>query len=283
MKVFLCILCTAQAIRIAPNPANFEKHVETFEDGEAKKPGIAGRQRHVWFNAAVEQGLVDKDRPIPQWGDVPSDLKEKISFYGFNTPKLPKSYVESVMAMNHTKTFRYMFSGSFVHLNKYRKWLPGFVKKNFGEKDYFKATDATNSYKAMGEFDRSLNHVAGFRPKSSCSTCMTFDVEYWQKMVSSEFVVTPGGDAPYSFRFYESILAGAIPIINNVDTDWHPTGFIGDNLLSIGYQYLMTTDSHKADQKMVDLNYQKFIRYQTFIQGDNNPADDKKNGLYPTL
>lgn len=190
--------------------------------------------------------------------------------------------------MNHTKSFRYMFSGSFVHLNKYRQWLPGFVKKTFGPEDYFRATDATPKWSPMGEFDKSLEEADGFRPKTlvngkRCGTCMKFDNTYWQHMVSSKFVVAPGGDAPYSFRFYESSLAGAIPIINNVDTDWHPTGYIGDHLRGIGYQYLMTTDVHEYDQKIADLNLKKFLRYQTFIQGDNNPEEDKKNGLYPTF
>lgn len=244
-----------------------------------------GRQRTTWQLAAIEAGILDK-MPGKQlgWGAVPQALEGKVSYYGFNIPKFPKSWVEKVIAMDTNKTIRYMFSGSFTHIPKlkYRKWLPNFVMTHFGPGDYFRATDADTGYTPMGEFDKSMSEK-GFRPKSSCKMCMEFDETYWSKMVQSKFIIAPGGDAPYSFRFYESALARAIPIINNVDTDWHPGTFIGDHMRSIGYNYLMTTDAHDYDEKVAILNFKKFIRYQTFIEGDNDPEYDKKTGLYPTF
>lgn len=285
MKGFcFLIFGTVQALRIAPNPTNFVK--ENFEVDETVA-GIPGRQRQVWYQAALEEGVITQEQKNKGygWGTVPLEIKDKVSYYGFNVPKLPRSYVEKVLAMNHTKTYRYMFSGSYAKLNKYRKWLPGFVKSNFKSGDYFRATDAGGKWSAMGEFDKSLSEGGGFRPKSSCPTCMKFDEKYWQNMVRSKFVVAPGGDAPYSFRFYEAILSGAIPLINDPATDWGPTGYLGQNMKDIGYQYAMTKDAKtlEHDQKMVDLNMKKFMRYQTFMEGDHNPEEDKKNGLYPTL
>ncbi|HEY4247090.1 MAG TPA: exostosin family protein [Lacunisphaera sp.] len=40
-----------------------------------------------------------------------------------------------------------------------------------------------------------------------------WDEEYFRILASSQFVLCPGGDYPWSYRFFESILCGAIPII----------------------------------------------------------------------
>jgi hypothetical protein len=245
---------------------------------------MAGRQRTMWQLAAQEEGILTT---IPAkelgWGPIPTELQGKISSFGFNTCKYPKSWVNKILALNHEKKFRYMFSGSFVHLNRFRRWLPDFVKTKFGPEDYFRATDATPNYKAMGVFDRSNASASGFRPKSNGKGTVHYDESYWEKMVQSNFIVAPGGDAPYSFRFYESALAGAIPVIHDIPSDWSPKLFIGDNLRAIGYQHFMTTDAPVFDQRVADLNLKKFLRYQTFIHGDNDPQEDKKNGNYPTL
>jgi hypothetical protein len=41
----------------------------------------------------------------------------------------------------------------------------------------------------------------------------TWDVEYYNFLVNSEFVLCPSGDFVWSYRFFESILCGAIPVI----------------------------------------------------------------------
>jgi len=275
------------AIRIAPHDystIDLAREQSSVTESMDSIMAYTGRQRTIWQLAAQEEGLLETiPEPELVWGPVPAILQGKVSLYGFNTCKYPRSWVKTILAMNHEKNFKYMFSGSFVHLDKFRKWLPDFVKTRFGPEDYFRATDATPKWQSMGAFDRSNASASGYRPKSSCKGCQKFDESYWVNMVQSKFIMAPGGDAPYSFRFYESALAGSIPIIHDVKTDWSPTGFIGDNLKNIGYQYLMTTDAHEFDQRVADLNLKKFLRYQTFIYGDNDPEEDKKNGKYPTL
>merc|ERR1719240_1207115 len=54
------------------------------------------------------------------------------------------------------------------------------------------------------------------------SYCMKWDKTYWQEMAHSQFILTPGGDAPYSFRYHEAFLAGAIPVINSIQGDYLP-------------------------------------------------------------
>jgi len=230
---------------------------------------MTGRQKTLWAIAAKEE----------------QDLGEfdvsKISDFATAIPKIPRSWVKQITALDDTKTIRYMFSGSFVHLNKHRTWLPEWVKEHFGPEDYFRATDARKGkkkYKPMGVFDQSLNGAAGFRPKGTCHDCLKFDETYWAKMRKSKFIICPGGDAPYSFRFYESYLAGSIPIIHNYEDDWKDrqnTRWIS----AIKYEHKMTDEPHVFDAAVAKLNLKKFIRYQTWLEGDHDPAKDQTAGF----
>jgi hypothetical protein len=92
-----------------------------------------------------------------------------------------------------------------------RKWLKSFVKKTFTGEDFYRATDARTKgkhYQKLGEYDYSAtNSSHGFRPKDKgCCQAIQFDESYWKAMTQSKFVVCPGGDRPWSYRFYETFL-----------------------------------------------------------------------------
>jgi len=264
-------------------PAVFNK-VMSESQGQGhgcSNSNLNGRiQTAVWLLAAKEDNLLGDDMG-----------QSKISEFGRAIPKVPRSWVNNILALNHSKIHKYMFSGSFAKLNVHRKWLPGFVKSHFGPGDYFRATDALmkgnkfnhgKKYATLGEFDYSLVDQHGYNPKGEFPHHWNpeksdyeapFDKTYWTKMAESQFVVAPGGDAPYSFRFYESFLAGSIPIIHDYENDWKAqqcTSWVN----MIGYEHKFVEQEHIFDQEMADRNLQKFLRYQTFLQGDNNPKDD---------
>jgi len=230
---------------------------------------MTGRMKALWAIAAKEENFTDYSL---------------LSDFGRAIPKYPRSWVAAIQKLDHTKKIRYMFSGSLgiIKKLKFRKWLPQWVKAHFGPEDYFKATDVSSKWKTLGEFDQSLSETKGFRPKSDCpggvhDACMMFDGTYWERMAQSKFIIAPGGDAPYSFRFYESFLAGSIPVIHNKETDWKErqcTSWVN----MVGYKHAMADEVHEYDQQVADLNLKKFIRYQTWVEGDHNPKDDEKNG-----
>lgn len=43
----------------------------------------------------------------------------------------------------------------------------------------------------------------------------SFDVEYYESMLNSKFVLCPDGDFIWTYRFFEAIICGAIPIVEN--------------------------------------------------------------------
>lgn len=204
-----------------------------------------------------------------------------LSTFGKRTPKIPRSWVEKITELNHSKTHRYMFSGR-VWGRRFGQWLEPFVRSNFTDEDYFKATNAPASYTAMGKFDKTLVSK-GYVPATDQAHIITldqvFDENYFLDMAQSKFILTPGGDAPWSMRFYESFLTGSLPIIHSMAEDlgnFHDTVHIKE----IPYEYGFTaTYPHTFDQAQIDRNLKRFIRYQTFIEGDNDPVQDKATGF----
>jgi hypothetical protein len=45
------------------------------------------------------------------------------------------------------------------------------------------------------------------------------NLNYFEKMCQSKFVLCPAGDAPWSFRFYEILMCKSTPIVES----WHHT------------------------------------------------------------
>jgi len=198
----------------------------------------------------------------------------KLSIFARASAKIPKSWVDRIAALNHTKIHTYMFSGSVIHqdVRRNRKWLLPFVQRYFGSHDYYRATDAQKTrYHPVGAFDYTLLSRAGFRPKNCGAECYRFDAEYWESMTQSKFALCPGGDQPYSYRFYETMLAQSIPVIDATTTDLNFEKMKSQRWMQrIGYKH-MTTKDHTWDAEVVKQNYNKFIKYQTFMTGDNTP------------
>lgn len=66
------------------------------------------------------------------------------------------------------------------------------------------------------------------------------------KKCVSKFVLCPGGDAPWSFRFYEVLMCKSIPIVES----WHHT-YRTKEESKINYKYLLLENIEN------DINYKK--------------------------
>jgi hypothetical protein len=208
-----------------------------------------------------------------------------VSTYGAFVPKVPQSTVAKVEMLkkrNSRKTSNYNFQGS-VFSNKTkderkgssrRQWIIPFVKEHFAENDILLISDAPVDYVSLGPYDHS-HKVQGYRPKSH-NHQPKFDSDYYQRMIQSNFTLCPGGDHPWSMRFYEAIMAGSIPVIHLAEDDYHnkDVAFWFDE---IGYRYftldqmIHLTMSSTELKAIADANYELFMKYQTWIHGDNVP------------
>jgi hypothetical protein len=143
-----------------------------------------------------------------------------------------------------------------------------FRRADFTDRSFFQVTDSQASrrtrllrrrHRLLGRYDYSHART-GFVPKENhVSRRDYFDEEYFRLMSESEFTLCPAGDAPWSMRFYEAILAGSIPILEKPQ-------HAGRNSLeyAIGYRdYFLGAGPYEFRQDWVDENFQKFLRFQT--------------------
>jgi len=65
------------------------------------------------------------------------------------------------------------------------------------------------------------NSNRGRNPKLKFS----YDMEYYKELARSKFALCPTGDCPWSYRFFEAIMCGAIPVLGDDDIDKLSGGF----------------------------------------------------------
>lgn len=137
-----------------------------------------------------------------------------------------RKYYNEINALNHTKKYDFCFIGSIQSNYTARKWVLDFVKTYFTPHSIFINTDKPSNHKPLGIFDYS-NQPTGFCPKAEKNNqskkvqyrVISENKEYFETMCQSKYVLCPAGDAPWSFRFYETLLCKSIPIVES----WHHT------------------------------------------------------------
>lgn len=229
-----------------------------------------------------------KNKSMEQAGVTCDD----VSVYGAVVPKMPQSHVEQISELKakyKTKAYNMNFQGGITMPR--RHWVVTFAKEHFADHDMYVANDAPLPYTPAGPYDHTLEHRnTTFRPMSHIGNMKTsFDPKYYSYMVQSNFTLCPGGLQPWSGRFYESIMAGSIPVINSEETDFNEEIYGNSDpvpqwLTHIGYKYLTTaqlvskTFSSTELKKIADDNYNLFEKYQTWIHGDRVPPYYAKLG-----
>jgi len=241
------------------------------------------REREVWLNAAAEARIAP----------------EKVSMFGQSVGKIPQSSVEQILKLNPEKTRDFNFQGSLFSKDvvEHRKWVPRFVDRYFKDIDFLRYTDAPGAYTPKGKFDHT-KEPGSFRPKEYAfrdrRMWTSMNAPYFQILASSKFTLCPRGDRAFSYRFYEAALAGSIPVVSSLDKDVAKLVRVGPNdipqlLRCIGYHFYEVGDladrkanstagsEAKSDHPLeykpawVEENRRLFLKYQTFINGDNVP------------
>jgi hypothetical protein len=144
--------------------------------------------------------------------------------------KFARAYYNDINMLNHDKKYDYCFIGSINSCYEKRIWIIEFAKKYFTDSSIFVNTDTNsntnNSWTPLGVFDKSHMKL-GFAPKEQPRN-QSRDVQYrvvkdnifyFETMCQSKYVLCPAGDAPWSFRFYETLMCKSVPIVET----WHHT------------------------------------------------------------
>jgi len=155
-----------------------------------------------------------------------------------------KKYYNDINELNHEKKYDYCFIGSIDSCYERRKWVIDFAKKNFTKDSIFINTDNSPNWELLGPFDYSKLKL-GFCPRLQDDIpskrihyrIVKDNIEYFEKMCQSKFVLCPGGDAPWSFRFYEVLMCKSLPIVSS----WHHT-YRTKEESELNYRYILYQD-----------------------------------------
>jgi hypothetical protein len=82
------------------------------------------------------------------------------------------------------------------------------------------------------------------------------DKDYYNTISKSKFTITPTGDCPWSYRFFEAIMCLSIPILENNSND----------IYMKDYFCFFDKDEHIYDKDKAIENYNKFIKSKHFLK-----------------
>mmetsp|Transcript_14717 Transcript_14717/g.46305 ORF Transcript_14717/g.46305 Transcript_14717/m.46305 type:complete len:329 (+) Transcript_14717:38-1024(+) len=247
--------------------------------------GQLSRGKDDWLrrNATCEAILaaeirVDRELTESEWHQFGEkamcNLPHRVSGFGQAIQKVPKAFVERIGELDHTKRRQFNFVGSMDYQHPSRKerrqWIFPFAQTHFRDGDLLRLTDARASqdYEPLGPYDVSLTPRNSGGNESSGSNPY-FDTAYFATLASSNFTLCPSGDRGWSVRVWEAAAAGTLCVIRSLDLDVNGN----DVLCRMPFKFYTNKSSLQYSQEVADYNYRMFIKYQTFLEGDNVPPD----------
>ena len=205
--------------------------------------GYMGLQFHM--EKALQEAGLSPDRAVP---NPPFAL-------------FARQYLAEIAALDHDKKHDYCFIGSISPAfgqGGPREWVRRFP--HFSENSVFANTDKTANWPILGNFDLTGMEYAveHFSKPEGDATSQYRDVQqnrvYFETMCQSRFVLCPAGDAPWSFRFYETIMCGSLPV---VDSPHHTYRTREEALLD--YRYVI------AGSSVGEEDYNAWVRHNTAL------------------
>lgn len=108
-------------------------------------------------------------------------------------------------------------------------------------------------------------HVGPTNDTSRCARYSQIDQQYLADLAASKFVLAPAGDHPWSLRFFEAVVSGAIPVVDDsLHTGRNPTE------RQLGYRFLLRSEL-EGDQKPPEYcpewaqqNLEIFLKHQAW-------------------
>jgi len=175
-------------------------------------------------------------------------------------------YYNEINELDHNKIHDFCFIGSIESNYQERQWVIDFAKKYFTCNSIFINTDKNPDWKSLGTFDYSTTNL-GFCPKNMPDNnskkiqyrVVKENIDYFEKMCQSKYVLCPAGDSSWSFRFYEVLMCKSIPIVET----WHHTYRTAAEA-EINYSYIL---SNNVEQEIV---YDDYIKNNTMLFEKNH-------------
>jgi len=178
-------------------------------------------------------------------------------------------YYNTIKTLDKEKKHDYVFIGS-INNSPRRQWVIEFAKKYMTEKSIFINTDEDPAWVKLGSFDLSNTHI-GFNPRFQPNNQsreiqyrhVSENMFYFMTLCNSTYVLCPGGiDAPWSFRFYETLMCESIPLVES----WHHT-YRTKEESTIPYKYVLANNISEhnpaVNNTFIKENTELFVKYHT--------------------
>lgn len=250
--------------------------------GAKADTGHLDRGREDWMrrNATCEAILageipVERELFPYEWHEFGEkamcNLPRKLTGFAEKVPKVPKSFVEKLKELSHAKRHQFNFIGSMDFMHPSRKeqrlWIFPFAKEHFSDGDLLRLTDVPDrgAYDPQGPYDVSLEP----RGNQTDEHNPYFDPFYFGTLAASNFTLCPSGDHGWSVRVWEAAAAGSICVIRSLAQDVNANTL----LCRIPFKFYSEGSSLRYSQEVADHNYRMFIKYLTFLEGDNVPPE----------
>jgi hypothetical protein len=208
-------------------------------------------QGYMGLKYHMEEALLEKKLSTDN-----VDLSPKIAIFS-------KKYYNDIQQVNknNDKQYDYCFIGSIQSNSVKRQWVIDFAKKYFTSNSIFINTDNDPNWISLGTFDYSNMNI-GFCPKNEPNNqskevqyrVVQENLDYFERMCKSKFVLCPAGDSSWSFRFYEVLICKSIPIVES----WHHT-YRTKEESKIQYKYVLYQN---IENKIM---YDDYIRENTTL------------------
>jgi hypothetical protein len=229
------------------------KEEDINDGGRIEYEGLQAHMEH----ALQEIGINDK----------PAELCPEKALFS-------NAYYDSLCKLPHGKKYDFCFIGSINSCYEERCWVIEFAKRYFTNNSIFINTDTNPEWELLGKFDLS-NKNMGFCPKE-CNNYQSKKVQYrtveenkfyFETMTQSKYILCPAGDAPWSFRFYETLLCHSIPILISEHHSYRTK-----TESRIPYSYLVVNmDSNINNIELVnDILYNKLLKNNINILKQNH-------------
>lgn len=232
-----------------------ERHSDKFSRLEERfgiefRKGVAGVED-------VDSFEVDHSRPKTSIGSIERPLI------------FPKSIVKYCRSLwGEKRKIKISFEGLVTE--KRKKILSRYAKNNFGkEKKIYSRAPAMHRIKnkirrALGLQAESYSVKIGDMNVFSSRRGREFpvkawDEEYFRLLSNSKFIICPNGDYVWSYRFFESILCGAIPIIEEKCEAYSGFFFykLTDNVSSLKWSKKIANQNYNKCRKEISVGTEK--------------------------
>jgi len=207
-------------------------------------------QHYMGLKYHMEEALIENNQDPGHASDRPD-----IAIFS-------KKYYNEINELDHTKKYDYCFIGSIKSCFEKRIWVVEFAKKYFTSNSIFVNTDDDSNWELLGPFDYTNCSKWKYNPKSQPDReskkvqyrVVKENVEYFEKMCQSKYVLCPRGDTSWSFRMYETLMCKSIPIVNT----WHDT-YRTKKEANIKYKYIL------FDHVDTDIAYDEYVNENSTI------------------